>query len=88
MNWYIQQVLCIRCHTPAKIRQFQSNGKGEIKLVGSCSTCGVESAFITEPETLCLWAKHKDNPFPSEEDKEFLHDLCVSWEVKQLPPPN
>jgi hypothetical protein len=57
-----------------------------VKLVGWCTTCARESCFIVEPETLVIWAKHHDNPFPTQEDKAFLHTLLVSWE-EPIPAP-
>ena len=80
MQWYIQNVLCYECKKPANLRQFQFNGKGEIKLIGWCTTCGRESVFITESAKLHEWAHHKDNPFPSDKDKIFLKELLVSWD--------
>src|ERR1039458_8217002 len=79
-QWYVQNVLCIWCHQTCKLRALHFCGNGTVKLIGWCSTCGKQSEFVTEPETLCIWAKHHDNPFPSDQDKDFLHDLRVSWE--------
>lgn len=87
-NWYIQKVLCFSCNAPCKLRQFQFCGNGTIKLIGWCDACGRESTFQTEAESLVIWAKHHDNPFPTECDKKWLHELLISWESpKQLAPP-
>lgn len=62
------------------MRSFQFRGDGSIKLVGWCQSCRVERCLIVDAESLIIWAKHHDNPFPTEKDKEFLHELLVSWD--------
>jgi len=85
-QWYIQNVHCLYCREKCNLRAFHFCGNGTIKLIGWCSICGKQTEFLTESETLVLWARHKDNPFPTEKDKEFLHDLRISCEEpKQLP---
>jgi hypothetical protein len=84
MNWYQQNVICFECKTVCNMRSFQFRGDGSIKLVGWCQSCRVERCLIVDAESLVIWAKHHDNPFPTEEDKKFLHELLVSWETKQI----
>jgi hypothetical protein len=88
MNWYVQNVICFECKGVASFRSFQFRGDGSIKLVGWCGACRTERCLVVDAESLIIWAKHHDNPFPTEEDKKFLHDFArISWETKQLPPP-
>ena len=86
MNWYVQNVLCYSCRGVCKLHTFHFRGDGSVKLIGWCGSCQKDAVFITELDTLVTWAKHKDNPFPTEKDKEFLHDLRISCEEPtQLP---
>jgi hypothetical protein len=87
MNWYVQNVICFECKAATNLRGFQFRGDGSIKLVGWCGACRQERCLVVDAESLIIWAKHHDNPFPTEKDKEFLHDLRVSWEAKLLAPP-
>lgn len=84
--FYHFAVACSKCEIRASLTDFLYDASGAIKIKSYCTQCGTHFENLFEPDHFKDLAYHRDNPFPSPKDLEFLKQLNIIW-GKQLPPP-